>query len=103
MSLGYNLRGAVGLLADAVPDEDGIGDAHEAVVDAVGVHVKHLARFEIAEDSAGLVSRRQRAAQGCVESAVAVWRDGDVGLCVEQDLAVHCETRKRSCKRGLAK
>ena len=35
--------GAVGLLADAVPDEDRVGDAHEAVVDAIGVHVEDLA------------------------------------------------------------
>ena len=40
---GDDFGGAVGLLGDAVPDKDRVGDADETVVDAVGVHVEDLA------------------------------------------------------------
>ena len=40
---GNHFGGAVGSLADPVANEDGIGDADETVVDAIGVHVEDLA------------------------------------------------------------
>ena len=43
VGFGHNFGGAVGLLVDAVADKDGVGDAHETVVDAIGVHVENLA------------------------------------------------------------
>ncbi len=40
---GDDFGGAVGLLADAVADKDRVGDAHETVVDAIGVDVEDFA------------------------------------------------------------
>lgn len=48
--LGDDLGGAVGLLLDAVAEEDRVGDAHEAIVDAVAVDVLDVACREVGED-----------------------------------------------------
>ena len=65
-SLGHDLVGALGLLADAVAGEDGVAHAHQDVVHAVQLHELHAALAHVGEDAV--------VAEGAVQAAVSVWR-----------------------------
>lgn len=91
---------AVGACFDAVAEEDGVGDADEAVVDTVGVEVRDSARGEVGKDRGG-GGGGEGSAKGGVDSAVAIGRDGDRGASVEEDLALVREAGKNAYSGSL--
>ena len=65
-SLGHDLVGALGLLADAVPGEDGVANAHQDVVHAVQLHELHAAPPHVRQDAV--------VAEGAVQTPVPIGR-----------------------------
>lgn len=94
--LGHDLGRAVGALADAVPEEDRVCDAHEAVVHAVSVNVVDLARGEVGENRLRRVGRGEGRPCGGVEAAVPIGRDSNAKGRLEEDFALRGEARERS-------
>lgn len=88
-----DLGSTVGFTSDAVAEEDGVGDADEAVVDAVGVEVVDAAGCEVGEDGGG-GGGGEGSAKASVEAAVAIGSDGDGGASVEEDLTLVVQTRE---------
>lgn len=86
---------AVRTCSDAVAEEDGVGDANEAVVDAVGVEVGDVTGGEVGKDGCGGRGGERRA-KGGIDSAVAIRRDGDRGGGVEENLALVGEARENA-------
>ena len=64
--LGDDLVGALSLLTDAVPGEDGVAHAHQDVVHAVQLHELHTAVPHVRQNPA--------VAEGAVQTPVAVGR-----------------------------
>ena len=86
-ALGHHLVGALGLLADAVPGEDGVAHAHQDVVHAVQLHELHAAPPHVRQDAV--------VAQRAVQPTVPVG-----GPAVEKDYSVHMVYRGRNSHKG---
>jgi len=85
--LADDLGAARGVALNAAANEHGVGDADEAVVDAVAVDVLDAAGVEVREDG-GRVAGLEGAAEGSVETAVSVRRNREARLGAEEELAV---------------
>lgn len=79
------------MFGDGVAEEDGVGYAYETVVDGVGVDEGDVAFGEIGENCVLWVGCGERLAESGVETAISIWRGGDLGRCGEDDLAIKRE------------